>query len=65
MVSLATMKPPLFVYVKNSAVKESETTFDFIKFTLEHAGEMAEVVGYVSLPDEKYKASLETLEGLK
>ncbi|AWE08045.1 phosphate-binding protein [Lysinibacillus sp. 2017] len=56
---------PLFVYVKNSAIKENEATYDFIKFTLEHAGEMAEVVGYVSLPAEKYKASLEDLEGLK
>ncbi|MEK4627987.1 MAG: PstS family phosphate ABC transporter substrate-binding protein [Solibacillus sp.] len=56
---------PLFVYVKNSAVKDSEAAFDFIKFTLENAGEMAEVVGYVKLPEEKYNASLEVLEGLK
>lgn len=56
---------PLFVYVKNSALKENEATYDFIKFTLENAGEMAEVVGYVSLPGEKYDASLEVLEGLK
>lgn len=56
---------PLFVYVKNSALKENEATYDFMKFTLENAGEMAEVVGYVSLPGEKYDASLEVLEGLK
>ncbi|MER1956472.1 MAG: PstS family phosphate ABC transporter substrate-binding protein [Solibacillus sp.] len=56
---------PLFIYVKNSAVKDSEATYDFIKFTLENAGEMAEVVGYVSLPADKYEASLKQLEGLK
>lgn len=56
---------PLFIYVKNSAVKNNEATYDFIKFTLENAGAMAEAVGYVSLPADKYEASLEVLEGLK
>ncbi|MCH7321694.1 PstS family phosphate ABC transporter substrate-binding protein [Solibacillus sp. MA9] len=56
---------PLFVYVKNSALKDNEATYDFMKFTLENAGEMAEVVGYVSLPADKYEASLKVLEGLK
>lgn len=56
---------PLFVYVSNAAVKENEATYDFIKFTLENAGEMAEVVGYVSLPAEKYEEGLSVLEGLK
>lgn len=56
---------PLFIYVKNSAVKDSEATYDFIKFTLENAGEMAEVVGYVGLPADKYEASLTQLESLK
>ena len=56
---------PLFIYVSNEAVKESEATYDFIKFSLENAGEMAEVVGYVSLPAEKYEEGLNILEGLK
>ncbi|MEK5185619.1 PstS family phosphate ABC transporter substrate-binding protein [Solibacillus sp. FSL R5-0691] len=56
---------PLFVYVNNSAVKDNEATYDFMKFTLENAGEMAEVVGYVSLPDEKYEEALKELEALK
>lgn len=56
---------PLFVYVKNSAVKDNEATYDFMKFTLENAGEMAEAVGYVSLPDEKYEEALKELEALK
>ncbi|MEL3961667.1 PstS family phosphate ABC transporter substrate-binding protein [Lysinibacillus endophyticus] len=56
---------PLFVYAKNSALKENEAFYDFMKFTLEHAGEMAEAVGYVKLPDEKYDEGLSTLESLK
>ena len=61
----APLSRPLFVYVKNSAITDNEATYDFIKFTLENAGAMAEVVGYVSLPADKYEASLEVLEGLK
>jgi phosphate transport system substrate-binding protein len=56
---------PLFVYVKNDSVKENEAVYDFMKFSLENAGEMAEAVGYVSLPEEKYKEDLDALEGLK
>ena len=36
-----------------------------MEFTLENAGDMAEAVGYVRLPDEKYEEGLKTLEGLK
>ena len=56
---------PLFVYVKNSSVKDNEAVYDFMKYSLENAGEMAEAVGYVSLPEEKYTEDLDALEGLK
>lgn len=56
---------PLLVYAKNSALKENEAFYDFMKYTLENAGKMAEAVGYVKLPDEKYNEGLKTLEGLK
>lgn len=36
-----------------------------MKFSLENAAEMAEAVGYVKLPDEKYEEGLSALEGLK
>ena len=36
-----------------------------MKYSLENAGEMAEAVGYVSLPEEEYTKDLEALEGLK
>ncbi|QCR32869.1 PstS family phosphate ABC transporter substrate-binding protein [Lysinibacillus sp. SGAir0095] len=56
---------PLFVYAKNTALQENEAFYDFMKFSLENAGEMAEAVGYVTLPQEKYDEGLKTLEGLK
>jgi phosphate transport system substrate-binding protein len=56
---------PLFVYAKNESMKENEAAYDYMKFTLENAGEMAEAVGYVSMPEDHYKEALKKLEGLK
>lgn len=56
---------PLFVYAKNTSLKDNAAFYDFMKYTLENAGDMAEAVGYVKLPDEKYEEGLKTLEGLK
>ncbi|MBU8879396.1 PstS family phosphate ABC transporter substrate-binding protein [Bacillus sp. FJAT-29790] len=55
---------PLFTYVKNESVKKEEV-FEFVKYTIDNAAELAESVGYVKLKDEEYKKALETLEGLK
>ena len=46
-------------------MKDNAAAYDFIKFTLENAGDMAEAVGYVRLPEDKYAEGLKTLEGLK
>ena len=56
---------PLFTYVKNEAMKDNEAAYDFIHYLLENAGEMAGVVGYVSLPQEKYDEEIAKLEALK
>jgi phosphate transport system substrate-binding protein len=56
---------PLFVYAKNESMKNNEAAYDYMKFTLENAGEMAEAVGYVSLQEDQYKKALEKLKGLK
>lgn len=55
---------PLFIYMKNEAVKKPEV-YHFVKFALEHAGDLSEEVGYVSLPKDKYEKALSILEGLK
>lgn len=56
---------PLYVYVNNEAVKTDDAVHDFMKYTLEHAGEMSELVGYVPLNDDEYEAGLQTLESLR
>lgn len=61
----APLSRPLFTYVKNSAVKDQEEVYDFVRFTIENAAAMSEEVGYVKLPEEEYTKALETLEGLK
>ncbi|SFA96078.1 MULTISPECIES: PstS family phosphate ABC transporter substrate-binding protein [unclassified Bacillus (in: firmicutes)] len=61
----APLSRPLFTYVKNSAVKDQEEVYDFVKFTIENAAAMSEEVGYVKLPKEEYTKDLEALEALK
>ena len=56
---------PLFTYASNTAVSEDEAVYDFMQYTLENAGEMAETVGYVALPEEEYEKGLADLEALK
>ena len=51
--------------LNNAALKENAAFYDFMEFTLKNAGDMAEAVGYVRLPDEMYEEGLTTLEGLK
>ncbi|MCA0986047.1 PstS family phosphate ABC transporter substrate-binding protein [Guptibacillus algicola] len=53
---------PLYNYVKHSAVKDDAAVYDFSKYALENAGAMADAVGYVALPEEKYTEALEKLD---
>lgn len=61
----APLSRPLFTYANNAKIKENEAAYDFMKFTLENAGEMAEAVGYVPLSQEDYDKGLADLEALK
>ncbi|TYR82402.1 PstS family phosphate ABC transporter substrate-binding protein [Priestia megaterium] len=61
----APLSRPLYTYVNVDALKEKEQVRDYVKFTLENAGALAEEVGYVSLKQEEYDEQLKTLEGLK
>ncbi len=56
---------PLFTYVSNTAVAEDDAVYDFMKYTLNNAGAMADAVGYVALPQEQYDEGLEKLEALR
>ena len=44
---------PLFVYVNSTSVKHPEVV-EFMNFYIDNAGELAEDVGYISLPSELY-----------
>lgn len=56
---------PLFTYASNQAISEDPAVYDFMEYTLENAGAMAEAVGYVALPQEEYDKGLADLEALK
>jgi len=56
---------PLFTYANNAKIAEDEAAYDFMQFTLENAGQMAEAVGYVPLAVEDYEQGLADLEALK
>lgn len=56
---------PLFTYAKNSSMSDNEAAYDFMQYTIENAGEMAEAVGYVALPEEEYEKGLADLGALK
>ncbi|TKD70130.1 PstS family phosphate ABC transporter substrate-binding protein [Pseudalkalibacillus hwajinpoensis] len=52
---------PLYTYIKHSAVKDNPAVYDFSKYALENAGAMADAVGYVALPEEKYTEATDKL----
>ncbi|ANU28336.1 PstS family phosphate ABC transporter substrate-binding protein [Planococcus versutus] len=55
---------PLFIYANNTALTDNAAAYDFMMYTLENAGMMAEAVGYVALPQEEYDKALAKLEAL-
>jgi phosphate transport system substrate-binding protein len=60
----APLSRPLFTYVKNESIKKEEV-YDYTKFLIENAADLAEDVGYVRLPEDEYTKAIETVEGLK
>ncbi|MBQ0140341.1 MAG: PstS family phosphate ABC transporter substrate-binding protein [Kurthia sp.] len=56
---------PLFVYVKNEAVKENPVMYNFLAYMIDNSGDLAESVGYVKSPDSDYEEDKESLEKLK
>ncbi|MFE1243910.1 phosphate ABC transporter substrate-binding protein PstS family protein [Fictibacillus sp. NPDC058756] len=62
----APLSRPLFTYVNNKSLKDNEAVYEYMKFTLENAGELAssDTIGYVSLPKEKYEEQMKKLDEL-
>lgn len=63
--SYTPLSRPLYLYVNNESVKEKEQVADYMQYTLDIAGEMAEEVGYVKMPDEKYEHAKKKLKEFK
>jgi phosphate transport system substrate-binding protein len=59
--SYAPLSRPLYLYVNKEALNKPEVKA-FVKFYVESAKELAPAVGYIALPDESYKKSLERLQ---
>ena len=53
---------PLYTYIKHESVKTKPQVYDFIMFTMDHVGALAEEVGYVSLTEEEYEQQIEHLQ---
>ncbi|WP_257345891.1 PstS family phosphate ABC transporter substrate-binding protein [Pseudalkalibacillus decolorationis] len=53
---------PLFTYVNNKSLKENEAVYNYVMYTLENAGKLAEEVGYVALPQEQYDKQIEKIK---
>lgn len=56
----APLSRPLYIYV-NKASLENEAVYNFIEFYIENGAALAEEVGYVGMPEEKYQENLELL----
>lgn len=56
----APLSRPLFIYVSVKSLAKKEVR-DFVEFYIKHAPELSKEVGYIPLPDEMYKSSLEKL----
>jgi phosphate transport system substrate-binding protein len=56
---------PLYIYVNKEALKNKPEVQSYVQFTLENAGELAQEVGYIQLPQVDYDKQLQDLEGLK
>ena len=59
--SYAPLSRPLFIYVNSTAAARPEVV-EFVNFYLDNAPELSEEVGYIRLPQEKYKEQKEKFE---
>ena len=60
----APLSRPLFIYVRNDAVAESETVREFVRYYMTEGRVVISQVGYVEYPDEIYEENLATLDDL-
>ncbi|MED0905404.1 phosphate ABC transporter substrate-binding protein [Bacillus cereus] len=56
---------PLFTYVNDASIRNKMNVANYVEFMIKHVGNLAEEVGYVKLPKEKYNEQLRMLTEIK
>ncbi|WP_459499423.1 PstS family phosphate ABC transporter substrate-binding protein [Bacillus sp. C1] len=56
---------PLFAYVNHASIRNKSSVAEYVAFMMQHAGELAEEVGYVKLPQKNYSEQLRRLTEIK
>lgn len=56
---------PLYMYVNKASIREKECVYDYLRFAFRYGGQLAEEVGYVQLPRQKYEQQLRRLDEIK
>ncbi|PEI49099.1 PstS family phosphate ABC transporter substrate-binding protein [Bacillus pseudomycoides] len=56
---------PLFAYVNHASIRNKSSVAEYVVFMMQHAGGLAEEVGYVKLPQKKYSEQLRMLTEIK
>lgn len=56
---------PLFTYVNHASIQNKSNVASYVEFMMKHVGNLAEEVGYVKLPKEKYNEQLRMLTEIK
>jgi phosphate transport system substrate-binding protein len=57
----APLSRPIFIYVKVKSLEKSEVR-NFVEFYIKKAPELSKEVGYIPLPEEIYKSSMEKFQ---
>ncbi|KAB2444758.1 PstS family phosphate ABC transporter substrate-binding protein [Bacillus luti] len=55
----------LFTYVNDASIRNKMNVASYVEFMIHHVGNLAEEVGYVKLPKEKYNEQLRMLTEIK
>jgi len=52
----------IYTYVNNKSLNDKKQVADFVKFANENAGDLAEEVGYIKMPQDRYDENTKAIE---
>lgn len=62
--SYAPLSRPIYIYVSKKSVSEKKHVREFVNYYINNAPSLAEEVGYVSMPQDKYTSSLKLMNNI-